>query len=446
MNTILRTVLVALALLAEQQPPSLQEAIDRMRATLNQLEKEAKPPEPPKPVTITTEAEFDALVLAAVDGDVLDLDPTFRYTKAFTIRKALTIQSAVPAGQIDPLSALPEFLNTLTVAHDDVVLRGLRVRATSPNAFVLNVLPGTSRVTLDRNHVAGDPVKGGRKGVAGNAAFFTFVNNYVEDMFCIYPPTGCNDTQALAIWDTPGPGTIRGNYLSGGTETMMFGGADSVHIPSDYVIEDNVFTKRPEWRAMKVGLKNTVEFKIGRKILFRHNQVSYSWGQFGQTGYCFAVTPRNQDGHAPQATIEDLTIEDNDVAHCAGALVLLSADDRLANPSGRLTRFKLLGNRFADIDPIAWAGDNKVFLIGSSPHGSSIDTTIDGNIVAGKNLTAALYFTSIPPHENFVYTNNIVPPGKSYTMPQGVFSSAGAFALTWAKFVVNGTYANNAVQ
>lgn len=432
----MKTLLViVLAFFLTQQPTPL-ERIQTIQEQLDQLRIDLTPPAPPIILPVATEAELDLRIANASIGEDIILDPKLVYTKLLTIKKSVTLEFPVPSGRMDTTQTLPIFKDGIIISGNDVVLRGLEVHKLSPNYPVIEVQAGTQRISLDRNRILGDPVKGARKGIVGNAAFLSVIHNYVKDCFGPYPG---NDTQALSIYDTPGPGEILDNYFEGGTEVLMFGGSDSVHIPSDYTIIGNTFTHRPEQQTQPISLKNIVEFKNIRRALFQHNIVQYSWGGHGQTGYAFAITPRNQNGAAPQSTVEDLTINDNDIAHAAGAFTILSADDRTGFQSARLTRFKVTNNRFTDMDPVLWAGDNKLILIASSQYGSINGMTFDSNVFNGKNIGSWLYFTTKPPHESMIITNNTIPPSK-----YGVFSSVGA-ALTWSTYVLSGSLTNNVV-
>ena len=70
------------------------------------------------------------------------------------------------------------------------------------------------------------------------------------------------DSQAIAGWNTPGPIVIRNNFLEAAGENILFGGADPNIpnvIPSDIVIENNLFTKDTAWRGRSWTVKNLFE-------------------------------------------------------------------------------------------------------------------------------------------------------------------------------------------
>ncbi len=103
---------------------------------------------------------------------------------------------------------------------------------------------------FDRVLIEGDAAVGQKRGIAANAAHIVISNSDIRDIKAVG-----QDSQAIAGWNTPGPITIRNNYLEAAGENVMFGGA---HInipgvvPSDIVIEDNLMTKNLQWRGLFV--------------------------------------------------------------------------------------------------------------------------------------------------------------------------------------------------
>ena len=123
--------------------------------------------------------------------------------------------------------------------------------------------------------ITGDAAVGQRRGIAVNAAHVTIANSDIRDIKDVG-----QDSQAICGWNTPGPVTIRNNYLEAAGENIMFGGA---HInipnvvPSDILVEDNFLTKDPLWRGMSWTVKNLFELKNARRVLVRRNIMEYNW-------------------------------------------------------------------------------------------------------------------------------------------------------------------------
>ena len=79
---------------------------------------------------------------------------------------------------------------------------------------------------FDRVLITGDAAVGQRRGIAVNAAHVTIANSDIRDI-----KDAGQDSQAIAGWNTPGPITIRNNYLEAAGENIMFGGAH-INIPN----------------------------------------------------------------------------------------------------------------------------------------------------------------------------------------------------------------------
>src|SRR5439155_5175289 len=68
-------------------------------------------------------------------------------------------------------------------------------------------------ITIDRCYIHGDPVNGQKRGVMLNAAASAVVNSYISDI-----KSTESDSQAVAVWNGPGPFTITNNYLEASGE------------------------------------------------------------------------------------------------------------------------------------------------------------------------------------------------------------------------------------
>jgi hypothetical protein len=418
---------------------AIRHAQDDLTHALAALD-DTPPPEPePPPLVVSTPEEFDAALGAALPGDRIVCALTLVYPTALTLRVAgITICAETDGlGRMTLDVPAPSF-GPMTIEAEAVTLRGLQL-ATAERRDVL-VLRGAGPV-IDRCRILGDPVTGTKRGIAANAPNVTITRCYID--YCHGPYPG-DDTQAICLWNTPGPITITDSYRCGGTETIMVGGADpssAANIPSDILIEYNTITKRPEWQAAAVSVKNTLELKNARRVRIAHNEISRSWGGHGQDGYLLVFTPRNQSGTAPYSTVEDVVVEDNHLASGAAA-VSVSGDDDL-HPSQRLARVTVRRNVFEDIDPKKYTGTNKLFLIQRGP----TDVTIDANDVHGANLGSQIYFDGSPPCDHLVVTNNRWPSAK-----YGIFGSGCSTAIdpnglpnAWNRYVASGTLANNTV-
>jgi hypothetical protein len=396
------------------------------------------PSTPNSPPVLTTPDALDRALAAAAPGAVLTLSPALFYPQPLTLRQAVTLQSEVPLTRMDRTTPLPSFHGGLTIAGDDVTLIGVEVRHPNPLTDIV-VIKG-ARVTLDRVRVLGDPQKGAKRGIAANGhGDVTIRRSYVDDAFQRYPG---NDSQAIGAWDMAPGLLIEDNYLAGGSETIMIGGADpasEARSPRDIVIRQNTITKNPAWQAQPIGVKNALELKNARQVLIADNVIEYAWGGKGQDGYLLMLTPRNQGGRAPYSTVEDVVVQDNTFRHGAAAINVLGTDNN--QPSQRLTRVTIRANTFEDLDPVTYSGSNRLILMAAGP----VDLTIDDNTFRGVNLASQVYFASGPKAERLIVANNTWPKTR-----YGIFGSsarAGVDAIgvpyAWTQYVASGTLEGN---
>ena len=232
---------------------------------------------------------------------------------------------------------------------------------------------------VDRCLVRGDPEKGQKRGIALNSASTVIVDSYISDI-----KAKGQDSQAVAGWNGPGPYTIENNYLEAAGENFLLGGADPAidgMIAEDVVFRRNHLTKPLAWRAAGWLVKNLFELKNARRVLIEANLFEHSW-QHGQAGYALLFTPRNQDGGAPWATVEDVTMRLNIVRHAGGGMQITGEDSN--HPSGAARRILIADNLFYGIDSEAWGGNGAFALVGDGPSEITIvHNTIhqSGNIV-----------------------------------------------------------------
>jgi hypothetical protein len=286
------------------------------------------------------------------------------------------------------------------------------------------------------------------------------LRSYAAD--CFQPSPG-NDSQAIGGFSMAPGLLVEDSYLEGGSETVMFGGADSPEdrTPTDIVFRGNTITKNPAWMGQPIGVKNLVELKNAKKVLFEDNVCSYSWTQ-GQTGFLLTLTVRNQDGRAPWATIQDVTFRNNRWSDGAGAIAILGRDDiketRVNRSAGigairrsvPMARVTISGDTFA-LDPLKYGKGNtnvKIIQIGAGPS----DVTIENvTVTTASKAGSAVYFAASP----FPVTGLTLKNVKFPTTRYGIFGEGGVatapknFTATnpaWSKHTVGGTIANVTVQ
>jgi hypothetical protein len=255
---------------------------------------------------------------------------------------------------------------------------------------------------IDRCFIHGDPEKGQKRGIALNSGDTVITGSYISDI-----KLAGQDSQAIAGWNGPGPYRIENNYLEGAGENFLLGGSDPAIqglVTSEVVFRANHLTKPPEWQHQRWQVKNLFELKNARRVLVEHNVMEYSWKQ-AQAGYAVLFTPRNQDGSAPWATVEDVTFRHNVVRHAGAGIQITGEEPDRVNGSAR--RITIQDNLFYEIDSKRWGGPGIFLLIGQGPS----EITVERNTISQSgNIISAFGGTrSTPkPIARFVFRDNLV--------------------------------------
>lgn len=250
-------------------------------------------------------------------------------------------------------------------------------------------------IEIDRSYI--HPHKSGRsrRGVALNSADTVIKNSYIEG----FAVTG-EEGQGVCGWTGTRNVKILNNYIEGGAQNIMFGGADPPNaemIPSDIEVRGNHLRKPESWKK-GVTVKTIYELKNAKRSVFSGNLMENNW-----IGSAFRITVRNQDGGAPFSTIEDAEISDNILIGSGDGINILGSDDTY--PSQTLKRLTIRNNLFLDINGNDGFEGGGYFIQVSS--GENI--TIANNTVLNRGNITTLYGT-MP--RAFVFRDNITGHGE----------------------------------
>jgi len=242
-------------------------------------------------------------------------------------------------------------------------------------------------LVFDRCYIHSTGLNKARRGFALNSGDTTVTNSYISGF------AGAEDeTQGIGGWNGPGPYHIVNNYIEGGAQNIMFGGADPVVqnlVPSDIEIRRNFLYKPREWFG-KATIKAVIELKNARRVNIDGN-VLESGGSVG----AFVLTVRNQNGTALWSTLEDINITNNIVRHANAGFSILGRDTD--HTSQQAKNFRIANNLMVDI-----GNDYSAVFIA----GCCADTiTVENNTVQQTGNIMTCYG---PPTSNFVFRNNIV--------------------------------------
>lgn len=258
-------------------------------------------------------------------------------------------------------------------------------------------------IILDRCYVHAGSTQPAKRGIALNSRD-TFINNSYISGFKLVGV----DSQAIAMWNGPGPYSIVNNYLEGAAENIIIlGGNNSIPnlIVSDVLIRGNLFSKPLSWKpghptygGIQWSIKNLLELKAGKRVTVDGNIFEYCW-QGGQDGNAIGINPLNPVGSTP-AVIEDFVFTNNIVRHAAGGIAIDGRNDQ-GDTNSHTWRVTIRNNLFTDIDG-SW-GDTygRLFWVGDNTD----RVTIEHN--TGIANSGPAVYSSAGGNTNFISRNNI---------------------------------------
>ena len=113
------------------------------------------------------------------------------------------------------------------------------------------------------------------------------------------------ETQAMAMWDSPGPLLAEDCWFEGGALCFLAGGSTPTvpnTIATGLTFKRCIFTCPLEWRSKAYACKNSFELKCAKDVLVEDCEISNTWAQ-GQAGYLIQLTP-SQYGGSPETTVQ----------------------------------------------------------------------------------------------------------------------------------------------
>lgn len=259
---------------------------------------------------------------------------------------------------------------------------------------------------VDRSYLHGVNGCNCKRGVQINGKRQAVVDSYISEIHA-----DGQDAQAICGWNGPGPFKIVNNYLEGGAENVLFGGAvPSIAniIPSDIEFRHNHVYKQLSWMGTGIDVKNLFELKNGSRIWIDSNILENNW-LANQVGY--AILAQNAD--TTWAGITDLTITNNIIRHSRNAINLCGRCHTESDQAISWTqRIFISNNLLDDINGATWAAGT-----GQGGGGDAFQLDFVTNLVIDHNTILNISSTGDSGHiislydgasTGVTFTNNIV--------------------------------------
>ncbi len=348
--------------------------------------------------------DLQAALTKAQCGDRIELASGATFTGEFALPARACADNPIiltTAGTIPERRILPSDAPQLATIRSGQVTAALSVFKTAgwtivgikfdPNLFGAETLihvQDSEAIEFDRVLMDAPDTVGQRRFILGNGKAITLRRSYCAGAWAQTK----QDSQCFNAYDGAGPYTIRDNFLEAAGENVMFGGADSAaadKVPGTILVEDNYFTKRLAWKTLSQpnggpgrAVKNLFELKQAKGAIIRRNTFENNWAD-AQAGWAIVLTPRNDDGNAPWAVVQDVLFEQNTIRAVERGLNILGVDSY--HPSGRLTRVVIRNN--------TWQTQYNFWQAG----GEIGELTIADNAVTNGGLWGLLYHGGIWP-------------------------------------------------
>ncbi len=229
------------------------------------------------------------------------------------------------------------------------------------------------------------------------------------------------ETQAILGYNGTGNYSIKNNYVEGGSENIMFGGAAATIdglIIKNIEIRGNYLYKQRAWRNTGSVIKNLFELKTGQQVVVDGNIMENCWAD-GQYGYAVLFTSRTEAGTQLWISVADVQFTNNIVQHVGGGLSIQLKDaDSTSNypTAAQGHNINIADNLFLDLNFTDGGGSGgRLLLIARS-----VDVYVNHNTVLNEGSIGTLVgYGQNDPMTGFRFTNNIVSHGDYGFYPDG---------------------------
>ena len=273
-------------------------------------------------------------------------------------------------------------------------------------------------VTIDRCIVRGDATTGLRRGVEIDCIRGAVIDSYIYDC-----KENGNDTQAVWAYSTTGPIKIVNNYLEASGENIMFGGAALPFTdvaPSDIEIRRNHLYKPLSWVGSSWTIKNLLELKAGRRVLFEGNVLENCWVG-AQNGFAILVVPKDGAGGASWNSGYDITLRYNHIKNCEAGITVVGNDNSgLPAQTSRVT----FEQNLVECANVNGSGDLRLHQLTQGP----VDVQLINNtwvFLTGTTGNAAGFHENTPKADRTIWRNNVFAEGLYGMVGTGTVASPG---------------------
>lgn len=321
----------------------------------------------------------------------------------------------------------------------------------------------TSKIIYDRIWFHGTTHDETTRGIQlGGGTYIAVIDSFFTDFHCIAGTGACTDAQAIngGLSTHPmGPYKIDDNFLEASGENILFGGGSSTQTPADIEITHNYMFKPLTWMKGQPGyvggangnpfiVKNLLELKNAKRVLFDSNIMENTWGGFSQTGFAILLTPKangtKSNNTCSVCEVTDVTIRNSYIAHMGSAMQISNSLAGGGAPPLDGGRYSIHDVIFDDINGAKFDGMSAFAQVSTSGGSPALhDVTI--NHVTAFPSSSSFYIGDVlsedPKMRNFVFTNSIITTGRYPIWSTGTGGSSNCAAHDSPLITLNACFA-----
>jgi len=274
-----------------------------------------------------------------------------------------------------------------------------------------------------------------KRGIMNDAMFVEIDNIQVRNI-----RRAGQESQAIAMWNTPGPLKVTNSVLEAGSIPFLAGGNPPVipnTIATGLLFENCLFTRPVAWQGQAIVCKNAFELKSAQDVVVRNCTLENVWKQ-GQTASAIVLTAVNY-GNSPDAVVQNVLFENCNIRN-VGAGVNGIGYGQHTNDAGQVTPTRQ-GNNWKFINcnwEISMArngGTGALVMLGREPK----DIHFDGGVCVQDGGAFLRQTEPMVPINDFSLQNMTIKPVGTY----GVFTPIGSRGVGWNTAFPGGVIAGN---
>lgn len=261
-----------------------------------------------------------------------------------------------------------------------------------------------------------------KRGIMNDAMFVEIDNIQVRNI-----RRAGQESQALAMWNTPGPLKVTNSVLEAGSIPFLAGGSQPVTpntIATGLLFDNCLFTRPIAWQGQDVVCKNAFELKSAQDVVVRNCTLENVWKQ-GQAASAIVLTAVNY-GNSPEAVVQNVLFENCGIRNVGAGVNGIGygqhTNGGVVTPTRQGNNWRFINCNW-EISMARNGGNGALVMLGREPKDIYFDggfCTMDGGAFLRQTEPSI-------PIQDFSLQNMTIKPIGTY----GVFTPVGSRGVGW---------------